>query len=135
MSKRRIYAGRGKAQIELTGSMRAMVDRVLSSKGVRRVADRLEDSARQLYAQAREQWPEKTGRSRDALEYGLRIPDPTSLEAFVRNTSNYWQYIRRPWPDNNQFVARELILKPGRREAKRIARTMRAELQKLAGGK
>ena len=134
MSRRKIYAGRGKAQIELTGSMRAMVDRVLSSKGVRRVADRLENSARDIYTAAREQWPEKTGRSRDALEYGLRIPDPTALEAFVRNTSGYWQYIRRPYPDNNVFVALELILKPGRREAKRIARIMRAEIQKLAGG-
>ena len=112
-----------------------MVDRVLSSKGVRRVADRLEDGARDIYTQAREQWPVKSGRSRDALEYGLRIPDPTTLEAFVRNTASYWAYIRKPWPDGNVFVARELILKPGRKEARRIARAMRTELQNLAGGR
>lgn len=134
MSRRRIYAGRGKAQIELTGSMRDMVDRVLSSRGVRRVADRLEDGARRIYRSARSEWPEDTGRSKAALEYGLRLPSPTALEAFVRNTSPYWYYIRKKWPDNNVYVARELILKPGRREAKKIAREMGRELRKLAGG-
>jgi hypothetical protein len=134
MSGRRIFAGRGKAQIELSGAMRDMVDRVLSSQGVRRVADRLEDGARRIYDDARGKWPVASGRSKDALTYGLRLPSPTALEAFVANTSDYWFYIHKPWPEGSVFVARELIIKPGRREAKRIAKTMAHELKKLAGG-
>ena len=134
MSRRRIYAGRGRAQMELTGTMRTMVDRVLSSKGVRRVANRLERSAKQIHDEASAQWPVASGRSKAALTYGLRLPSSTSLEAFVANTSKYWFYIRKPWPDNNIYVAKELIIKPGRREARRIAKTMTKELKALAGG-
>ena len=111
-----------------------MVERVLSSRGVRRVAMRLEEGAKRIHDEAQAAWPVDSGRSKEALEYGIRLGTSTSLESFVRNTSSYWMFIRKPWPENNRYVYRELILKPGRREAKRIAKAMKHELRKLAGG-
>ena len=133
---RKIIYGRGKAQVELSGGMRDAVDRVLSRPSIKAVADRLEEEARQLYEAAREQWPEKTGASKEALEYGLRIPDPTSLEAYVgfnMTEAPYVFYIRQKYPYNNRRVWIELLRKPMRRRVKVLAAELGDELRKAAG--
>lgn len=134
---RRIFVGSGKAQIELSGGLRDAVDRVLQGTP-KVVADRLEEEARKLYEQAKAQWPEKTGKSKDALEYGLRIPDPSHIEAYVGfdpSKAPYVFYIHEKWPNAKRFVWQELLRKPARKLSKKVAAELGEELRRAAGRK
>ena len=128
----RILYGRGKAQIEVSGGLKSMVARALGGSGSR-VIQRMRAEARDLYGDAYRDWPVASGKSKAALNYALRIPDPSHIEAFVANTAKYAFYIRKPWPDNNKYVYRELVTKPGKRRAKRLAAELAEDLRKLAG--
>jgi len=124
--------GRGAAQIELSGGVRDMVDRMLrGSHGA--VVGAMEREAREIFESAYRHWPVKTGKSRAALTHGLRIRDPSTLEAFVGNAVPYVFAITQPWPDRNKRVWRELISKPGKKRATKLAETMGDELRALAG--
>ena len=132
----RILYGRGNAQIELSGGIRSMVDRVLrQSGGV--VIDRLREDARTLHDDAHRNWYRKlkkrSGESQAGLNYAVRIPDPKTVESYVANSAPYVWFIRYPWPENNVYVYRDLLINPGKKAAKKIAAELGEELRKLAG--
>lgn len=128
---REYWIGRGKVQVKVSADLAAMIDRLLSDTAPL-VRDALEEEARRIYTEARVKWPVATGKSRDALEWGLRIPDPTVLEAFVMNPVDYAWFIREKWPHNKKRVANELLIKPVRRAGRRLARRLATDLKALA---
>ncbi len=130
---RRIFYGRGKAQIELSGEIHAMVERVLDG-AARPVVQELESAARTLHAKARAAWPVKSGESKAALSWGIRIPDLEHVEAFVGNTSNYAKFIHRPWPESGKFVFQSLVVVPGRVMTRDLVARLGEQLRRLAAG-
>tara|TARA_R100000664_G_scaffold29383_1_gene41245 strand:- start:339 stop:686 length:348 start_codon:yes stop_codon:yes gene_type:complete len=113
-----------------------MVDRVLRrSGGV--VVDRLRGDARDLHDAAYRDWYSKiekrSGASQAGLSYAIRIPDPKTVESYVANSAPYVWFIRYPWPENNVYIYRDLLIKPAKRRAKKMATDLGEELRKLAG--
>ena len=134
----RIFLGTGKAQIELSGGVKRADDRVLGSATMRRLTARMEAAAKQIHDQAVADWPVKTGDSRRALIYGVRLPNFSTLEGYVGfdpSVAAYHFYIRRRYPYNNRRVWVDLIRKPSRRLAKQLAGDLRDDLQSAVGGR
>jgi hypothetical protein len=133
----RIFMGTGRAQIELSGGMKWAVDRVLGSASMRRLTDRMEAAAKRVHDKAAADWPVKSGDSKRALIYGVRIPDFSTIEAYIgfdASIASYHFFIKRPYPHNNKRAWVDLIRTPSRRLAKQLAVDLRSDLQAAVGG-
>lgn len=73
----------------------------------------LEAEASRLAANARADWPVKTGRSRNSIVFGVRVRSDDRLEAFVGNTVEYVYYIKSRALPRSRSAWQELIRKPG----------------------
>lgn len=133
----RIVYGRGNSRIELSGDIKKMVTNVLRrSGGV--VVDRMRLEAQTLHDEVHRNWytkiEKRTGRSQQGLNYGIAISDPKTVSSFVENSAPYVWFIKFPWPDNHLFIYRELIIKPGKKRTRALAKDLGVELRKLARG-
>jgi hypothetical protein len=69
-----------------------------------------------VLAEARSEWPVRTGASRDALVGGLRLPDSETLEGFVYDDVDYAYFIKGKRQGGKSTYV-ELVRKPMRAAA------------------
>jgi hypothetical protein len=129
--------GSGSTKMTRSGGIDAMVERVVRQSGGR-VLDEMKNAADTLFQDAYRHWydniKKRSGKSRSGLGFGVRIASTTSLEAFVANSADYVWYIHYPWPNENKYVMNELVKKPGKKLATKLADDLREDLAKLARG-
>lgn len=91
---REIRVGKGQSAVAITGALAGtLVDELKKAMG-EGVFDVLDNEGRRLTESTRATWPVRTGRSRDALDYHIRIdPDAGKIEAVV-GTVGYGRYIQ-----------------------------------------
>jgi hypothetical protein len=130
---KKIRIGRGRAMIDMDDTLHAMVERAVRRSNPRLI-DRLEGEAADLHEDAVADWPVKTGRSRAALDHGLRLPSPDKIEAFVgvdTSKADYVYYIR----EDGKSTWHERVRKPGRERARKLAEALgRDMLVAIKGG-
>lgn len=114
-----------------TTDLDAMLRRVLNESAAR-VLSRMESELGKVLANARQEWPVKTGRSRERLRLVSTVA-PNGIEVSLVNDADYVYYIkavdlggRSPW--------RELVHKPLRRVERKLATELRADLIALMEG-
>lgn len=89
-----IYVGNGSIKVELdthsAERARRLVDQI--APGVR---EALEREAKAVYDHAREEWPVRTGVSRDGLRWGVVVsPDLSSITGRVWDDVSYAKYVK-----------------------------------------
>lgn len=141
---RTIKIGRGRASVEMTGGLRDVMERVLSQRTYKRLADRLDQEAADLLREARAQWPvshrkgRRPDRSKDALQSGLRLIPPHTIEAFVEidprsKAIDYAFYIKSAKVRSAGGHAYNALLRnPARRRGKKLAKELGELLVALA---
>jgi len=138
MSRGKLLYGSGRAQVEISGAHRdafqAVIDGVIPKS-----AAAIDGETRRVWGFARAKWPVKTGKSKRALEQGFRV-EGDQVVGFVRCRTNYAWHIK--WGVGKSFgfrrgsrVANDLIFKPGKKGADRVAAVVADELAALAAGR
>lgn len=99
------------------------------------VRERLEREARELYEEARAGWPVKTGRSRDALQWGVRIPDDDSIESHVgvdpkSDAVEYFHLIKGRKHRGKQ-TWRVLLQRPAQERARKLGEDLKDVLMNI----
>jgi len=132
----RMVYGTGRAQVTISQEHARAFEAVLD-RALPKTAEAMGDATHEVLRGAQKEWPWKTGRSKRALERGMRWR-ADAVEAFVRNPVRYAYYIR--WGEKSGLgrrvggrVVQDLIFKPGLKLADKIARVSADELAKLAG--
>ena len=128
----KVWAGKGALQVEVDDGTAALVRRVLD-QAAPAVSRALEEAAERVYRAAAQDWPVKTGRSKAELEYGIRIPGPTAIEAFVRNDAKYAKFIVARNLGYRSAVV-ELLRKPMKRAAAELVEQLGPELRRVIEG-
>ena len=84
----------------------------------------LDEEVGAIYSEARRQWPIKTGESKAALKFSVRVVGD-KIVASISNDVEYTKYIRtsrrRGLLSRAVPVWNSLVIRPGRRHAERIA--------------
>ena len=93
----------------------------------------LEAEAQRLGENARAEWPVKTGRSRAAIVYGVRVVGGDGLESFVANTAAYVFYIKGR-AQGGKSAWQELIRKPGLASVPRLLEILGNAMGDVLGG-
>lgn len=124
--------------VQMDDTLSDIVRRALRNAAPR-VMDRLEEEARDLHASAESQWPVKTGRSKAALDWAVRIPRPDQVEAVVfidpRSPAADYAFFIKGKKQGGASTWHALVRRPGRRRAKRLAEDLAKDLIDLAGGR
>lgn len=76
--------GRGPVSVEISDDLDRMIRRGLEETRPGVMAH-LEEAAGDVGSGARLRWPEKTGRSKKAMRWGVRLRDATTIESYVEN--------------------------------------------------
>ena len=132
----RMVYGTGRAQVTISQEHARAFEAVLDN-AIPATAEAMSDATASVVRDANKEWPWKTGRSKKAIERGMRFRDD-AVEAFVRNPVRYVYYIRwgRKSPLGRRVggrVVQDLIFKPGLKLADKIAKVSADELARLAG--
>ena len=132
----RMVYGTGRAQVTISQEHARAFDAVLE-RAIPETGAAMADATAEVMRGAQKEWPWKTGRSKRALERGIRF-QTAAVEAFVRNPVRYAYYIR--WGEKGGLgrrvsgrVVQDLIFKPGLKLADKIAQVSADELARLAG--
>ena len=117
-----IVFGRGTMQVVVDDGTERIVRAALEQTApvvVREVEERVDA----VLAEARSQWPVRTGQSRGGLVSGLRLPDAETVEGFVFNDVDYAYYIKgRAQGGKSTYV--ELVRKPMKAAAERLVQDL-----------
>ena len=113
-----IVYGDSAVRVRMGDAMETMFRRALDQAAPGLLAE-IERSTRALYESARDEWPVKTGRSRSALEWGVRVEGDGRVAGFIRNPVPYLIYIRRKKDHKNPWIT--LVRQPAHRDADRLA--------------
>jgi hypothetical protein len=128
MAGERVFYRSGKAQVEIDSGLARLIRRTIAN-GAPEVAKALDEEAERIYAEARAGWPVKTGRSRDALDHGIRILSETKVQAWLLNASPYAKFVMLGGPNDpgrkmkgrGKTAMNELIRRPANAAGRRIA--------------
>lgn len=103
---REVRVGKGQSAVAISGALAGtLLDELKKAMG-KGVLDVLDTEGGRLTASARATWPVKTGKSRDALDYYIRIdPDAGKIEAVV-GTVGYGRYIKSTKIGDVQLLAK-----------------------------
>lgn len=125
-----------------SGGTRITMDDTLDRiyrRAIERVAPglltRVELAIAEVYDEARQQWPVRTGRSRDGLQRHVTIaPDGARIVGSITNDVDYSRFIKaRKLGGRSAFV--ELLRKPLRRRADELSTVLaRQAASSLRGG-
>ena len=101
---REVRVGKGQSAVAISGALAGgLLDELKEAMG-EGVYAVLDDEGRRLTESARATWPVKTGKSRDGLDYYIRIdPDGGKVEAVV-GTVGYGRYIKSSKIGEEQIV-------------------------------
>ena len=116
--------------VELDHDLDAAVRKILEASH-RELAEALDDEAERIHGAAYAAWPVKTGKSRSALNHGLRVMGMRRLEGFVGSDSPYAYYIRGR-RQNGKRTWNELVAKPMKRASKRLAKELAPQIARAA---
>lgn len=133
---RKLRVGRGIAMVELDDGLErgigAALDRLAPG-----LLDRLETGIDGIALDALTRWPVKTGASKRAMEWGVRLPDEDHLEGFVVNTAEHsgkeYAYLIQP-KGGGKPVWRTLVVDPMLARADRIAESLADEAAAIIRG-
>jgi hypothetical protein len=128
----RIIVTSGKASIVLDDGAARMAERLLR-RAAPEVLAALEREADAIVAEARPQWPVKTGKSKDALDWALRLRSLEIVETVVFDPVPYVYFIKGK-KQGGKSTWNELVVKPGRRRAKKLAEEIGSRLKRVAVG-
>lgn len=129
MSKKLKFT-KGNTTIEMDDAMHALVEKTLKEIAPT-VVDAMENSLDRIYKEALTEWPVKTGRSKRALDWEIRVSE-NAIQGTMFNPVDYVIYIKG---DNQGGKSTwiTLIRRPMNKDAKRIAEETAEELVALRG--
>lgn len=88
-----IIVGKGRGQIRIDGAIADGLEAEIRA-ALGPVADEMDRVANLVVMRAQEQWPVKSGKSRDAWRTDLRVqPGSFEVEVFISNPLTYVRYI------------------------------------------
>ncbi len=127
--------GRGKTTVILDGELSDAVERAIDrlAPGLR---DRMARAMDDLVAPVKAAWPVKTGRSRDAFEWGVRLADLDTLEGYaVNDAENYGrEYAYLVKGQDGRQIWREQLEKPARALAETLGDELIAATARILDG-
>lgn len=130
MAKRRIQYGRGANQIELDDTIHDLVANAMENLAPG-LYHKLSEVAEELYDEARAEWPVRKGWSRDALDWGVRIPDAdmTVVESYVGfkpgHKGSEYAHLIKALKHGNKQTWRVLLQHPARKRAEKLGEELR----------
>ena len=138
--KRKIVTGRGKAQVEIDPSLEKILNRTING-ALGTVVGPMEEVRDLLLDNAQTKFPKRTGRARRGFEGVLRVdPVRNTVATSVVNDVPYIYYVRfRRGSFQRSAKAPQawgkLVVRPGKRLAKKLAEEIGDDLGKLARGR
>lgn len=140
MARRTIKFGRGAVMAEMPNVWREVWDRAMRAPGNRRLVRLLDEAFDGLHRSAHRRWPRsrrkkrRPTRSADALEAGVRLVPPSTVEGYLRiqpgsDAEGYAYFIRSASvPSHRGSPVAAYMQAPGRRMARRLRREIAATL-------
>lgn len=128
-----ITIGQGSVTATLDNGLEELLRRAIDHT-VPGLVNRVEATAQGIYRGAFDRWPVRTGRSRAALAWEVRLaPDLSSIRARVSNSAPYAKYVPvRSLGGKNAFV--ELLRKPTLAAGREIALEVAEVVERTLGG-
>lgn len=128
----KVTIGTGKLSVVLDDGAARLVERALRTAAPT-VTRRIEEETGKVFASALHDWPIKTGKSKRALDQGIRVPNATTVEGFIRNDVPYAFYIKG-MKQRGKSTWVELVRKPMQAAAKVVADELGPDLRRAMGG-
>lgn len=129
-----IRVGRGRSAVTIDGPLAEGLEREIRD-ALGPLAGHLQKEADGILAKAREDWPVRTGKSRDAFKTMLQVePGTFKVSVHIGNAAPYAKYIKSTKEGRKRDAARlrsplqALIIKPVRRRRKDRAKELVAIL-------
>ena len=116
----------GRAYVDLDPALQRWVDSAVRRAAPETLA-KLEETGEELYADAYDKWPVKTGKSKSLLFWHVRLKNLTRIELVIGCDADYSFYITEPWPSKKR-PWRELLLKPTKKAYSRLSDELREHL-------
>ena len=145
-SNRKIVAGKGRAQVEISADLNKILNRVIDGSA-KAVVEPMETETKKILSDATatgkpygQAFPRRTGKAAEGFQYVLRVDPRGTIETVIQNPVKYVYYIKErraaftSGARGPQAWGKHVV-KPGRKAARRLTKMLAKDLQMLATGK